>query len=248
MRSMVRPAGQQTNSSNAAFTAIRRTRLFEGVVEQVKELIRDGRLRPGQKLPSERELAQRFQVSRASLREAIRALELEGLVVTRPGAGSFVSEEGFDAAVEALARRLLAGREELADVAELRLLLEPQVAALAAQRAVQEDKDRLEAILQEQSQQVQQGGSGADADVAFHSQVAAASHNQALVNLSGALADLLAPVRDETLQTPERSQASLASHRTILDAVMRGGAEAARQAMREHILGVNRSLLEKKGG
>ena len=160
---MVRPPDQQTAILEPGLTAVRRTRLFEGVVAQLRELIRDGRLRPGQRLPSEREMAERFQVSRASVREAIRALELDGLVMIRSGAGTFVSEEGFDAAVDLLARRLLAGREALADIVELRLVLEPQIAALAAQRATADDKERLTAILNEQEQQVLRGETGAAA-------------------------------------------------------------------------------------
>ena len=239
---MVRPADQQTNVPDTFLTAVRRTRLFEGIVAQVRDLIRDGRLRPGQRLPAERELAERFQVSRASLREAIRTLELEGLVVIRPGAGTFVSEEGFEAAMDVLVRRLLAEREALADVVELRLLLEPQIAALAAQRATREDRERLETILREQEEQILRGETGAVADTAFHSAVALASNNQALVRLGATLADLLAPSRDESLQTPERSHRSLKSHRTILSAIQQGDAEAARQAMTEHIVSVDPGL------
>ena len=244
---MVRPLGQQTTLTEDSITAVRRTRLFEGVVAQMRVLIRDGLLSPGQKLPSERELANRFQVSRASLREAIRALESEGLVVIRAGAGTFVSEDGFDAARDVLANRLLAEREELADVMELRLLLEPQITGLAAQRATTEDVDRLEAILRQQAEQVQRGEIGVVADTAFHSAVAAASHNLALERLNGTLVEILAPVRDESLQTPGRSYRSMESHRTILEALRAGDAEAARQAMIDHIQSLIQELSRAAG-
>ncbi len=244
---MVRPLGQQTTLTEDSITAVRRTRLFEGVVAQMRVLIRDGLLSPGQKLPSERELANRFQVSRASLREAIRALESEGLVVIRAGAGTFVSEDGFDAAMDVLANRLLAEREELADVMELRLLLEPQITGLAAQRATTEDVDRLEAILRQQAEQVQRGEIGVVADTAFHSAVAAASHNLALERLNGTLVEILAPVRDESLQTPGRSYRSMESHRTILEALRAGDAEAARQAMIDHIQSLIQELSRAAG-
>ncbi len=187
-------------------------------------------------------MGERFQVSRASVREAIRALELEGLVTIRPGSGTFVSAEGFDAAIDALARRLLAERQVLADIVELRLLLEPQIAALAAQRATPGNKQQLAAILKEQEEQIAQGKTGAAADTAFHSAVASASHNQALERLSSTLVDLLAPIRDEGLQTPERSQRSLQIHRAILEAICAGDEQAARLAMQEHIVGVERGL------
>lgn len=239
---MVRPPVQHTLAPEPAITAVQRTRLFEAIVAQVRELIRDGRLRPGQRLPAERELAEQFQVSRASLREAIRALEIEGLVVIRAGAGTFVSEEGFDAAMDALARRLAAERESLADVAELRGIVEPQVAALAALRATPEDVERMEQVLAEQEQQIALGESGARADTAFHSAVAAASHNEAVTRLGVMLVDLLAPLRDESLQTPQRSARSLRSHRSILAAIRKGDAEAARAAMTHHTQSVSLGL------
>ncbi|MBI4310919.1 MAG: FadR family transcriptional regulator [Chloroflexi bacterium] len=245
---MVRPPDQQTTTLDPAITAVHRTRLFESVVAQLRELIRDGKLLPGQRLPSEREMAQRFQVSRASVREAVRALEQEGLVATRSGAGTFVSEEGFDAAVDVLAKRLLAGREVVADILELRLLLEPQIAALAAQRATAGDKEQMAAILREQEAQVAEGETGAAADVAFHSTVASASHNQVLERLSATLADLLSPIRDEGLQTPDRSYSSLRTHRAILQAIEAGDQEAARLAMQEHIEGVERELSQDSPG
>jgi len=229
------------------FTSIPRTRLFEGIVAQLRALIKDGHLQPGQRLPSEREMAERFQVSRASVREAIRALEREGLVTIRSGSGTFVSAEGFDAVVEALARRLLDGRQVLADITELRLILEPQIAALAAQRATAEDKRRLAAILKEQEEQIALGDTGAAADAAFHSAVASASHNQALEGLSATLVDLLAPIRDEGLQTPERSQRSLHIHRAILEAVCAGDGQAAQLAMQEHVVGVEQGLSHVAG-
>lgn len=239
---MVRPQGRQTTSTEESLTAVPRTRLFEGVVDQLRRLIREGRLVPGQRLPSERELSERFQVSRASLREAIRALEIEGLVVIRPGAGTFVSEEGFDAAMDVLAQRLLAEREALADIMELRLILEPQTARLAAERATSEDRAGMVQILEEQQQQINRGESGVVADTAFHSAVAAASHNHALERLSGTLVDLLAPSRDEGLQSRDRSLRSLRTHTEILDAVQSGDGEAAYQAMRIHIVGVDREI------
>ena len=96
--------------------------------------------------------------------------------------------------------------------------------------------------------QVRQGKTGAAADAAFHSSVAVASHNQALVSLSTTLVELLAPMRDETFQTPERSFRSLSSHLAILDAILRGDVEATRRAMEDHILSVDRSLSGNKPG
>ena len=119
------------------------------------------------------------------------------------------------------------------------------MAALAAHRATRQDMESLEAILEEQERQIVQGESGANADTAFHTAVAAASHNQALTRLGGMLVDLLAPIRDESLQTPERSRRSLRSHRTILDTIRRRDSGAAREAMTEHTESVSRALSQR---
>lgn len=169
-------------------------------------------------------------------------MEVEGLVVIRAGTGTFVSEQGFDRAVDLLAHRLLAEREVLADILELRLILEPQIAALAAQRAIEADKQRLAEILREQAEQVDRGETGAAADAAFHTAVAAATHNQALERLRAALSDVLSATRDEGLQSPERSALSLASHQAIFASINAGDAGGASEAMSRHITEVDRVL------
>ncbi|HEY8477993.1 MAG TPA: FadR/GntR family transcriptional regulator [Chloroflexota bacterium] len=216
--------------------AVRKTRLYEEVMAQLAELIRQGQLKPGDRLPSERELSERMQVSRTVVREALRALELRGLVVSRPGAGTFI----VDGTAEALVRALT--HLALEDIFELRMLLEPSIAALAAQRATPEDIQRLESVLQQQEQQVREGRSGAEADATFHSLLAEATHNRALLRLGAALMDVLAPSRNERLQTPQRVQQSLLSHRRILSAIKAGNPDEAREAMQDHIRRVDVAL------
>jgi GntR family transcriptional repressor for pyruvate dehydrogenase complex len=215
---------------------VKRTRLYEAVEAQLAELIRRGELRPGDRLPPEREMAQRMQVSRASVREALRMMERRGLVVSRPGAGTFIPSGN----AEALARSLT--HLAVDDVMELRLLLEPAIAALAARRATPEALARLEAVLQEQAQQVRLGQPAAAADAAFHAALAEATHNRALVRLGAALAEVLAPSRDDSLQTPRRAELSLRSHQAILAAIRAGAPDEARQAMAAHLHGVDLAL------
>jgi GntR family transcriptional repressor for pyruvate dehydrogenase complex len=210
--------------------AVKRTRLSEEIMAQLVESVRQGKLQPGERLPSERELAEQLGVSRASVREALRALSLKGLVVSRPGAGTFVATGILEAsAVPPEDERALR------DIFELRMLLEPPIAALAAQRAAPADIERLRAILKEQAEQVQRGITGAEADQSFHSALAEATGNSALLRLSSTLMAVLAPTRDERLQTPQRIRLSLQSHQRILDAVAAGNLKEARQAMEEHI-------------
>jgi GntR family transcriptional repressor for pyruvate dehydrogenase complex len=217
------------------FKIIKRRRLYQDIVGQIQGFIKEGILKPGDRLPSERELAERLQVSRSSLREAIRALELQGLVVSRPGAGTFISTESLDSLISIIASSLTEERDALNDIFEVRHLLEPQIAALAAERATPEDIQRAIEALEEQERQVARGETGVEGDTAFHFAMAQATQNWALVKVVSTIADILRQSRDQSLQTPGRPQRSLASHRQILDVVRRNDREGAREAMQHHI-------------
>jgi len=219
----------------------KKTRLYETIVAQLGQLIQEGKLCPGDRLPPERELAARLQVSRASVREALRSLELQGLLSSRQGSGTFIAAIGQEELLRASAHLAEEG-QTLRDIFELRFLLEPPIAAMAARRATPQDIARLEATVKEQEQQIQLGQSGVEADMAFHAALAEATHNQALLRLGATLMEVLAPSRDTHLQTPERSHLSLLSHRRILEAIQAGSATQARKAMEEHVVHVDRVL------
>ena len=220
------------------FKAIKRKSLYQDIVGQIHDFIRDGVLKPGDRLPAERELAERLQVSRSSLREAIRALELQGLVVSRPGSGTFVSAESLDALVAIVASSVSQARDGLGDIFEVRHLLEPQIAALAAERAAREDIQHMAEAMEQQEKEISEGETGVGGDAAFHFAIAQATQNWALVKVISTISDILHKSRDQSLQTPGRPQRSLASHRQILDTIQRGDAESARSAMEHHLLEV----------
>src|SRR5881396_1311475 len=114
---------------------IKSTRIYEEIVRQVKQMIAEGRLKSGDRLPPERDLAEKFVVSRSSVREALRALESLGLVEIRPGEGTFVREVSVESLIEPLALMMVSQRGALAELFEARRLLEPGIAALAASPA-----------------------------------------------------------------------------------------------------------------
>ena len=215
--------------------AVEPRRLYQDAVNRIRDLIRDQGLEPGDRLPPERDLAEQLQVSRSSLREATRALELQGLVTIRPGAGTFVRDSAAAPPNDALVAYLANGSEALIDVFEMRHILEPQIAALAARRSIPEDILRMEELLVVQGRQIAQGETGARGDTAFHFAIAEATHNSALVKVITAVADILGQSREEPFQVPGRPQRSLSSHRYILDMLRSGDAEGAREAMEHHI-------------
>ncbi len=224
-------------------TAIKKTRIYEEVVSQIHDLIQDGRLKPGAQLPSERELAETFKVSRASVREALRALEAEGLVTSRTGTGTFVAELPMEPLVAALAAVLSKKKDALADIFEMRRLIEPQIAALAAERATQTNIKWMKQILDKQAKEVREGAPGVEADTEFHCAIGQATQNEALKKVGSGLMEILSHSREESLQTLGRNQASLNSHRKILSAIEAHDKDRARKAMNQHIQQVERNVL-----
>ena len=151
-------------------------------------------------MPAERVLAEQLKVGRGSVREAIRTLELQGLVTSKQGSGTFINTQNLNAVASLMTFSLIEslgdGEAQLKDIFEVRHLLEPQLAALAAQRATPEDEERLSAILVEQLRQIMEGETGVDADTEFHFALATATHNTALIKVVSAVEDVLRQSRD----------------------------------------------------
>jgi DNA-binding GntR family transcriptional regulator len=147
---------------------IKRVKLYEEVAARIRDLIAEGELRPGQALPSERKLADQFKVGRAVIREAIRQLEVSGLVESRHGGGNYVREitvEHLVAPIASVLNGMSHLREELMDA---RLFFEPQIAQAAAAHATPEDLQLLKDVIRRQEERTANGQSGAQEDAEFH--------------------------------------------------------------------------------
>lgn len=223
---------------------VRRSRVYEHIVEQIHALIADGKLKAGDQLPPERVLAETFRVSRTSVREALRALELSGFVEGRQGGGTFVRAPSADDLVQPLASALLIGKRELLDVLEVREMIEPALARLAAHRARAEQIAELEAILDRQAEKVRLGESYPEEDAAFHHVIAIAADNPLVLRLLDVVLDLLRELRAGYLQGGGRPSRSLEGHRRILESIKRQDGEAAFRATLEHISQVRERLVE----
>ena len=172
---------------------VKSTRIYEEIVRQVKQLIADGKLKSGDQLPPERDLAEKFMVSRTSVREALRALQSRGLVEIRAGEGAFVRDISVETLIEPLALVILPHREAVGELFEARRLLEPAIAALAARRATREELGEMERILDDQAKEVSQGRTGVAQDTALHAAIANSAHNRAITRIVSALMDLAQP-------------------------------------------------------
>ena len=215
---------------------------------QIYQLIRDGVLRPGDRLPPERELAQQLDVSRASVREAMRLLESRRLVVVRPGAGTFITEDALEAILQAFSSLLFDEVSAASDVFEMRLLLEPHVVSLAAERASDGDIQSMREILQAQESDIAAGGTGVGPDAEFHFAVASATKNSALIAVTQAISDILSKSRENSLLSLERSRLSLQSHQQILTAIERRAPQEAEEAMHRHIADIDREVHNLSAG
>lgn len=205
------------------------------IARRLAELFESGELKSGDRLPPERRLAEVFGVSRGSVREAIRALAEAGVLESRAGSGTFV----MAGRQEELAATLIAfigdGRRKLREVIEVRQIIEPEIARLAALHASPADVAQLRLLLACQRQEIAAGGTGRDEDSAFHATLARISGNSVLFDLVEGIADIIAESRADYLLTEERRIASLTAHETILTAVESGDGDAARKAMADHL-------------
>jgi GntR family transcriptional repressor for pyruvate dehydrogenase complex len=223
------------SSPPVAFTTVRKTRVFEGVAQQIQRLIVEGALKPGERLPPERELCARLGVSRGSVRDAIRILELAGLVVPRQGEGTVVADLSPETVAAPIASMLVRKRELVAELLDVRKMIEPALAARAAERATDEDVERLEAILRRQDLKARRGEPTIDEDGEFHYQIALAARNGVVRSVLDVLMQLLRETRARSLQTPGRPRRSLEGHERILEAIRRRDPAAAEAAVRRHL-------------
>ena len=225
--------------------AIHKTKVYEKIALQIQRLICDGALKPGDKLPPERELAGMFHVSRSSLRDAVRALEVTGFVEARHGEGTVVRTPSADSLLNPLTTALLHRREFIGELLEFRAMIEPALAKRAAWHASPEDLRHLEEIIRRQQEKVHRGELAIEEDTEFHNTIAHAAKNEVVLNVLDAFMDLLRESREQSLQVAGRLQKSLEGHRQILHAIQRRDPAAAEAAMRRHIEKIEGIVLKK---
>jgi GntR family transcriptional repressor for pyruvate dehydrogenase complex len=201
----------------------------------MQELIQGEGLAPGTRLPPERELAEQLGVNRATLREAIRILEHRGLVMMKPGMGTFVVDVPVSTVTESLIRYWNFGQGSQADLLVLREILEPEIAALAATHATDDEieelrkqVERIEAAVKEQNVDAYIA-----ADETFHEVLAESSHNQLIAGIMKGLRGYMIDLRTHIIV--ELKPADRKANRNVFEAISRRNADAARTAMRSHM-------------
>jgi GntR family transcriptional repressor for pyruvate dehydrogenase complex len=233
------PQNQDASHQRELFRTIQRgTTLSNRVTHQIEELIFEGHLQPGDRLPPERELARQFGVSRTVIREAVRALVAKSLLDVQPGSGTIVRSPTPESVAASMTMLLRTAQPETDydKVHEVRRLLEVEIAGLAAERRTAEDLEGLEAILRESSETQDDPACFPECDVAFHATLAQSTHNELFPLLLDSMADVMIKVRQLGFHVPGMPARALKHHQAIFEQVKAGEPEGARQAMREHLV------------
>ncbi|MFT9819461.1 FadR/GntR family transcriptional regulator [Lysinibacillus sp. NPDC056185] len=222
---------------------------YQVIVDQIREYFLNGELQPGEKLPTERELASRFNVSRTSVREALRKLEIKGIIEIKQGSGSFIKAPDFHSLGEELSSTIIKTEKKLIyEMLELRQILEVECAFLASQRATSEDLERIGKALEMMDRAKNDVELGIQADLSFHINIVLASHNsiflQLFQTLSEHMQDTIRATRRQRLKDPERTQETIDEHKEIYLAIAAGDANQAKQLMEKHIKQIRRELSE----
>lgn len=209
--------------------------MYEAILERLREYAKGAGLRRGARLPSERDLAEQLGTSRASVKQALVALEVQGLVQTRHGGGTFLLRD--ELSTESVST-LLERQARLPFVMEARTGLECQLAELAAVRRTDDDLILLDQALAVMALELEGEDNGANGDRLFHSAVARAARNPLLVRFLEEIAEEIDESREESLKQPGRPLQSLGQHQAIVDAIRLQNSTAARRAMRQHLRSV----------
>jgi GntR family transcriptional repressor for pyruvate dehydrogenase complex len=231
-------------ASDAHLEAIPKTTLSEAAFEKLINSLIHGAWKEGDRIPPERELCQKLGIGRASLREALKALELIGMLESKVGDGTFVCPRS-----DFLSRPLLwaitgTDRNELRDLVEARRLLEVDIAALAAERATNEELEQIAEAVEEFRRNVDVPAAALEADMKFHMAVARAAHNEVLTNAVQLLRNLMKHWLLLKLRLPSAAAMVLQQHEAICSAIRYRDAALARSLMSEHLSQMGRLLIE----
>jgi GntR family transcriptional repressor for pyruvate dehydrogenase complex len=219
-------------SVGGTFRPLARPRLYEQVVSEIEAWIAENGLEVGARLPPERELAAKLGVSRATISQALVAMEVVGMVSVRHGDGVVLLEPaGSTKVVNALRRHA----QQLPEIIEARDALETKLAALAAERRTESDLAAMDEALEFMERDIASGGRGVEGDERFHAAVTAAGHSPLLAKLMVEISDLIRETRIASLAQPDRPASSLQGHRKIADAIRARDAAAAALAMQHHV-------------
>lgn len=220
------------------FSPIKSTKVYEQVIEQIKNMIVDGTLKRGDRLPSERELVENLEVSRTSVREAIRALQIMGLIECKQGEGNFIKENFENTLLEPISIMFMLQQSDPEQILDVRKIIETETAALAAERITEEQLEELKKLT-ESFQVCRNENENVKFDKQFHYKIAKASANLLIVNILNAMSSLmdsfLEDARKKILIDKENVMVLANQHKLIYESIRDGNGAKASEEMRKHL-------------
>ena len=226
------------------FQSVSTNRVSEEIAGQIKRAILSGKLKPGDKLPTERELVEQFHTSRVSVREAVRSLEHLGLVKIKRGAGggTYVTGADHHPVAESFWVKMQLSKGTLNHLTEARLMLEPGLCRLAAQHATAQDLERLKAVVEQQEAMVRAGKETSSYDLKFHRTLIDAAHNPILSLTTFSVIDLLVNAVQQARIGAGLTVHVVNFHRAIYNALFDRNGERAARLMAEHVADIQQRL------
>ena len=210
-------------------------KLYQEILLKINEIIEEDKLSVGDRLPSERELAERLKVGRSSVREALRALELLGLISTKRGEGTFIQDHSSHRLVEILSFFILRNEESKRDLLETRRLIELDAIRIAALRINTEQIQKLEEIIEQSEEKLKLGVIPIEEDYLFHQIIAKSTNNSLLYKIWRPIVDFGRTVLAESLERSGRPEVSIEEHKMILQALKEKNVEEAEKRMKKHL-------------
>jgi len=223
---------------NGKMEPIKRSRLSEQVLDQIKKAIKDGVYKTGDQLPNERDLAEQLEVSRASVREALRTLGNMGFIESRVGVngGTYVKEMTIDNIMDPFSEMLGNEHQIILEMIDFRLVIETEYARIAAEFRTEKDLLLIRENLELMQQEVEQNKIGLDGDNGFHDAIAMATHNSVFLKMLQVSKSLLSRTRETTLSIKGQPRLSLEDHWKVFRAIEAGDPEEAATQMRVHLM------------
>jgi GntR family transcriptional repressor for pyruvate dehydrogenase complex len=231
------------------FSPIKNTKVYEQVIDQIKDMIVSGNLKRGDKLPSERELVEQLQVSRTSIREALRALQIIGLVECKQGEGNFIKESFENSLFEPLSIMFMLQESSPEEILELRKVIEIETTALAAKRIDSGELEHMKSLIM-QFKNNKDDSNGVKIDKEFHYLIAQATKNLLILNILNAVSSLIdsfiKDARKKILAVENNRELLLQQHEDIYNALQEHNPKDAAMYMRKHLEFTNDSITSNK--
>ncbi len=227
---------------------VKTKKIYEEIVDQIRQLLIEGHIKPGDKLPSERELIESFKVSRSSIREALSALEMMGILEVRTGEGTFIRHIRPESMMTSLAWSLYLDKGSILEMLEVRKMIEVQAVGYAAKRATEKEVNQLNETLDRMKNNIENMGSISEkADMMFHYTIAVATQNKITIRLMDTISDnlqhLIHATRPKLYEGKYTPELLYNEHEKIYNAIISRDSGEARKQMLEHLSGVENEIL-----